>query len=89
MATLALISLATGKVIPKEWAATGEVNMHGAVRKVEGLLAKLNAANSHPTIRKVLIPRANLSQVPDGRFDSIAIIDVQHFVEAYKLVFEQ
>lgn len=84
MAT-AIISLATGKIIPAHTAMTGELTLTGSVLPVGGIREKVIAA-VRSGIRDIILPKANtrdFNEIPGHITQSIT----PHFVETYKQVF--
>ncbi|RLV94175.1 Lon protease 2 peroxisomal [Spathaspora sp. JA1] len=57
--TLAFLSILLNKPVPSEFAMTGEITLRGLVLPIGGIKEKLMAAHLNPTIRKLILPRAN------------------------------
>ena len=72
-ASVALVSVLTGRRAHGEVAMTGEISLRGRVLPVGGIKDKLLAAE-RAGVRKVILPRRNekdLVEVPDEEFDSM------------------
>ena len=88
MAT-ALISLATGKVIKKNLAMTGELSLTGKVLPIGGLKEKTIAAQRN-RVKDIIIPKLNerdLDEIPDYIRKGITFHPVETLKEVLKLVF--
>ena len=87
--TTALISLGRNIPVSSEIAMTGEITLHGAVRKIGGLKEKLIGAY-HGGIKKVFIPKANhfqLQELPKEILEKIEIIEVDNYMDIYHALF--
>jgi ATP-dependent Lon protease len=88
MAT-ALISLATGKVIKKNLAMTGELSLTGKVLPIGGLKEKTIAAQRNK-VKDIIIPKPNerdLDEIPDYIRKGITFHPVETLKEVLNLVF--
>ncbi len=77
--TTALYSAITGKMIYNTIAMTGEISIHGEVKPVGGVTAKINGA-MRAGVKKVLIPKENW-QENFKSFTGIEIIPVSNINE--------
>ncbi len=87
--TMALFSIATGKVASKAVAMTGEITINGEVLAIGGLTEKLMAARRYG-IRIVLIPKDNekdLAEVAPEITRGMTILPISEVREALPVVF--
>ncbi len=85
--TSALLSLASGKMIKKKLAMTGEMSLTGRVLPIGGLKEKTIAAR-RAGIKTILLPKANerdLSEIPDHIKKGITF----HLVETMEEIIEK
>jgi ATP-dependent Lon protease len=64
---VSMVSLFTGRRVPREMAMTGEITLHGDVLPVGGLKEKILAAHRYG-LKSILLPEANrdaLSEIPE------------------------
>ncbi len=88
--TTALISLGRGKAVSSRIAMTGEITLHGYVRKIGGLKEKLIGAYNEG-IEKVFIPKDNhnqLEELPKEVLEKLEIIEVDNYIDIYQTLFE-
>src|SRR5690606_21689461 len=81
MAT-ALISLATGKRLPRQLAMTGELTLTGQVLAVGGIREKITAAR-RVGIREIILPKAcerDYKELPEHLKKGLTV----HFAERYQ-----
>lgn len=84
----ALASLVKEKVVPTEYAMTGEVSLRGYVLPIGGLTEKLMAAQ-RAGIEKVLIPEENvedLEDVPEEVKEKLTIVPVKRIRDVLDLL---
>jgi ATP-dependent Lon protease len=84
-----LLSLATGKMIKKKLAMTGELSLVGKVLPIGGLKEKTIAAR-RAGIKTILIPKANerdLSEIPDHVKKGITFHPVETMEEVIEKIF--
>lgn len=84
-----LLSLATGKMIKKKLAMTGELSLVGNVLPIGGLKEKTIAAR-RAGIKTILIPKANerdLSEIPDHVKKGITFHPVETMEEVIEKIF--
>ncbi|MFF2887167.1 ATP-dependent protease LonB [Paenibacillus sp. NPDC057967] len=86
MAT-AIASAITGVPIDNKLAMTGEVGIHGNVKPVGGVLAKVEAAFQAGAVQ-VVIPKENWQAI-FGNLDGLKVIPVDKVEEVFDLVFPQ
>ncbi|RJX41441.1 ATP-dependent protease LonB [Paenibacillus pinisoli] len=86
MAT-AIASAITGVPIDNKLAMTGEVGIHGNVKPVGGVLAKVEAAFQAGAVQ-VIIPKENWQAI-FGDLDGLKVIPVDKVEEVFDLVFPQ
>lgn len=82
---LATLSAVQGRPIRQDIAVTGELSIQGQVRPVGGLNEKILGARQ-AGIRKLLIPRDNLKDVPPG-IQGLEIHGIEHINQAYPHIF--
>ena len=85
-----LCSVKEGKIIPSNYAFTGEVSLNGNILKIGGLKEKLVAAYNK-NIKVVFMPKSNsedLKDVPKEITDNMEIIPVSSFNEVYTKLFK-
>ncbi len=85
----ALLSLATGKMLKKKLAMTGEMSLIGKVLPIGGLKEKTIAAR-RAGIKTILIPKANerdLSEIPDHIKKGIRFYPVETMEEVIEKIF--
>ena len=85
-----LCSVKEGKIIPSNYAFTGEVSLNGNILKIGGLKEKLVAAYNK-NIKVVFMPKSNsedLKDVPKEITDNMEIIPVSSFSEVYTKLFK-
>ncbi len=85
----ALLSLATGKVVRKSLAMTGELSLVGTVLPIGGLKEKVIAARRH-NIKHIIIPDQNkrdLEEIPDYIKKGITFHPVETMDQVVKLLF--
>ena len=81
----ALISVLTGRPVPREMAMNGEITLRGQIMPVGGLKEKSLAA-LRAGIRKIIIPQQNLKDLEDipqlirGRLNFIGVDNVDQFL---------
>ena len=77
--TLVAVSALTGRPVDGEAAITGEITVHGEIRAVGGVPAKVEAARL-AGLTRVLIPRENGAEISGG--DGMEVVCVRHIREA-------
>ena len=82
---LVIVSAITGVPIRQDVAITGEISLRGKVKPVGALWEKIQAARQ-ADMRKVLIPAANLQDVP-ANVKGLEIVPVESIEEAYPHIF--
>ncbi len=82
---LAILSTIKGMALRQDLAITGEVSIQGRVKAVGGICEKIYGARQ-AGIKKLLIPRDNLKDVPED-IKSLEIIPISYIKEAYSHVF--
>ena len=85
----ALLSLATGKMLKKKLAMTGEMSLVGKVLPIGGLKEKTIAAR-RAGIKTILIPKANerdLSEIPEHIKKGIKFLPVERMEEVIEQIF--
>jgi len=80
----AFASIARGAALPADVAMTGEITLTGRVLPVGGLRAKLLAAD-RAGIARVIVPQANVADVPTGI--KAKVIPISHVDQAFDLLF--
>jgi ATP-dependent Lon protease len=86
---LSLVSVMTGKVVPRTIAMTGEISLRGLVLPVGGIAEKLVAA-ARAGIETVILPKRNmnlLDEIPDEARRKLSLIWVDTVEEAAKAAF--
>jgi ATP-dependent Lon protease len=87
----ALLSLATGKVLRKQLAMTGELSLVGQVLPIGGLKEKTIAARRN-RIKEIIIPKQNtkdLDEIPDHVKKGIEFHPVETMEQVIALLFEK
>ena len=83
--TACIISAILDKPIRQDIAVTGEISLRGEVKPVGGVREKIYGAK-RKGIRQVLIPKANLKDVPSN-IEGIEVTPVSNIEELLKLLF--
>jgi ATP-dependent Lon protease len=86
---MALVSLMTGKVVPRNVAMTGEISLRGLVLPVGGINEKLVAA-ARAGIETVLLPARNknlLEEIPEEAKRKLTLIWVEDVAQAMEAAF--
>lgn len=83
--TACIISAILDKPIRQDIAVTGEISLRGEVKPVGGVREKIYGAK-RKGIRKVLIPKANLKDIPSN-IEGIEVIPVSNIEELLNLLF--
>ncbi|WP_102345368.1 ATP-dependent protease LonB [Bacillus sp. Marseille-P3661] len=88
------VAMATGiysaihkQLVDNTYAFTGEISIHGNVKPVGGVMAKVKAAKQAGA-KKVFIPKENYQSILD-EIEGIEIIPVEHLTEVFGPVFKQ
>ncbi len=81
----AMASAITGKPVDNKLALTGEVSIHGRVKPVGGVIAKVEAA-FQAGAETVLIPKENWQQIFEG-LEGVKVIPVERMEEVFHHVF--
>jgi Lon-like ATP-dependent protease len=81
----AIASAITGRAVDNRLAMTGEIGIHGNVKPVGGVLAKVEAAFQAGACT-VVIPKDNWQDFFD-RFDGLNVIPVSHADEVLRIAF--
>jgi len=91
--TCAFYSLLTNKLIKKDVAITGEIDLDGNVTEIGGLDAKLNGAKK-AGIKLALIPKENIREFkivkknnPELIDKNFKVISISHVSQALKYIF--
>jgi ATP-dependent Lon protease len=87
MAT-ALVSLATGKRLPRKLAMTGELTLTGQVLAVGGIREKIIAAR-RAGIREVILPKAcerDYQELPEHLKQEVSVHFAGHYADVHRLV---
>ncbi len=79
----AIISALKKWPVRQDTAMTGSLSIRGEVLPVGGIIPKIEAA-IEAGLKRVIIPKANLKDVPDDLFEKIKIIPVEHIEEVIK-----
>lgn len=82
---LAILSALRERPIRQDVAVTGEVSIQGKVKAVGGIQEKIYGA-IRSNMRKVIIPKDNLDDVPSGLKD-IEIVPIERIEEAFSHIF--
>lgn len=80
-----IFSAISGLPVKNKLAMTGEISIHGYVRPVGGVLAKVRAAKKAGATT-VLIPKENMQELLE-RIEGIKVIPVLHVSEVFQVVF--
>ncbi|WP_373897231.1 Lon family ATP-dependent protease [Haloimpatiens sp. FM7315] len=83
--TACIVSALLNKPIRQDIAVTGEISLRGTVKPVGGIFEKIFGAR-RKGIKRVIIPKENLSEVPLG-LEDIEVKSVENIEELLKLVF--
>ncbi len=83
---LAILSAIKGIALRQDLAITGEVSIQGRVKAVGGICEKIYGARQ-AGIKKMLLPRENLKDIPAG-VTGLKIIPINYINEAYPHVFD-
>lgn len=86
---LAIVSEIQKKIIPKDFAFTGEITLKGRILKVGGIREKVVSAYN-AGINKIFIPKENASdieRIPKKISKQIEIIPVEKFTDIYNELF--
>ncbi|CAO3610787.1 unnamed protein product [Cunninghamella blakesleeana] len=90
--TVCMVSLFSGKVVPRKTAMTGEITLSGKVMPVGGIKEKVISAH-RAGVTKVILPIANkkdlLQDVPDKVKNDLTIIYCQHISEVLEAAFDE
>lgn len=89
--TTALVSLATGKKCPKDWAMTGELSLTGNVLPIGGLKEKSLAAR-RLGIKHIIIPKQNesdLKEIGTVVTEGITYHPIERIEDVLTLIFNQ
>ncbi len=84
-----LLSLLVKKPIDRRTAMTGEITLTGAVLPIGGLLEKVLAAH-RAGIRRIIIPKANVTDIediPDEVREDIDFVPVSHVTQVWETIF--
>jgi len=84
---LAILSAIKEKAIFQDVAITGELSIRGRVKSVGALYEKIYGARQ-AGIKKILIPKDNLKDIPGG-IKEIEVIPIKHISEAYPHFFQE
>ncbi|MBU8848398.1 MAG: endopeptidase La [Desulfobacterales bacterium] len=87
--TTALVSLATGKVINRPFAMTGEITLTGEVLPVGGIKEKIIAAR-RSGIKEIMLPegcRTDFKKLPEHIKDGITFYFAKKYKDVFKVVF--
>lgn len=82
---LGILSAIKGKALRQDIAITGEVSIRGRIKAVGGICEKIYGAQQ-AGIKKLIIPRDNLKDIPDDVI-AMEIIAITYIKEAYPHVF--
>jgi Lon-like ATP-dependent protease len=82
---VAIASSITGKPVDNKLAMTGEVSIHGRIKPVGGVIAKVEAA-FHAGAETVLIPKENWQHIFNG-LEGVKVIPVERIEEVFQHVF--
>lgn len=82
---LVIVSAITGVPLRQDVAITGEISLRGKVKPVGALWEKIQAARQ-AGLRKVLLPKANLKDVP-ASIKGLEIVPLESIEEAYPHIF--
>jgi Lon-like ATP-dependent protease len=82
---VAIASAITGEPVNNKLAMTGELSIHGRVKPVGGVIAKVEAALQSGA-EQVLIPKENWQEIFAG-LEGVKVIPVDHIDEVFRLVF--
>jgi len=80
----AIISALKNWEVRQDLAMTGSLSIRGEVLAVGGIIAKVEAA-IEAGLREVIIPRANLDDVPEDLFEKIKITPVENIEDVIKV----
>jgi Lon-like ATP-dependent protease len=83
----AIYSAIKGLPIDNLLAMTGELSIHGYVKPVGGVIAKVEAAK-HAGAKRVIIPAENMQAI-FKKIDGLEVIPVDHIETVLQLAFEQ
>ncbi|KAI9303160.1 ATP-dependent protease La [Cunninghamella echinulata] len=90
--TICMISLFSGKIVPRKTAMTGEITLSGKVMPVGGIKEKVISAH-RAGVTKVILPLANkkdlLQDVPDKVKNDLTIVYCQHISEVLEAAFNE
>lgn len=82
---VAIASAITKQPVDNKLAMTGEVSIHGSVKPVGGVIAKVEAA-FQAGAEKVLIPKENWQAIFEG-LEGVSVIPVEHMEDVFRHVF--
>jgi Lon-like ATP-dependent protease len=82
---VAIASAVTGRPVDNKLAMTGEVSIHGRVKPVGGVIAKVEAAFQSGA-ETVLIPQENWQEIFDG-LEGVKVIPVERMEQVFRHVF--
>jgi ATP-dependent Lon protease len=83
---LVIVSAITGRPIHQDVAVSGEISLRGKVKPVGALWEKIQAAKQ-AGLRKILLPAANLKDVPAG-IKGLEVVPLESIDQAYEHIFE-
>jgi ATP-dependent Lon protease len=87
-----IVSLLSGKVVPRTTAMTGEITLRGQVRPVGGIKEKVLAAH-RAGVTKVILPATNerdvVQDIPDKIKSDLTIVYCRTLWEALESVFDE
>ncbi|MEG7978592.1 MAG: endopeptidase La [Mollicutes bacterium UO1] len=87
--TSAIISVLTGRVIPRDIGMTGEITLHGHVEAIGGLKEKAIAA-CRSELKTIIIPKSNekdIEDIPEEVRQELKIITVEEYEEVWETIF--
>ncbi|WP_235427036.1 ATP-dependent protease LonB [Cohnella kolymensis] len=82
---VAIASAMTGKPVDNKLALTGEISIHGGVKPVGGVIAKVEAA-FQAGAKTVIIPKENWQAIFEG-LEDVKVIPVDRMEEVFRHVF--
>lgn len=82
---IAIVSALHGWPVDNKLAMTGEMSLHGRIKPVGGVLAKVEAAFQAGATR-VLIPEENWQEI-FAALEGVQVIPIEHIEEAFQRVF--
>ena len=88
---VAMLSLATGRKLPQNWAMTGELTLKGRVLPVGGIKEKTIAAK-RAGVHDIIMPKANekdYEEIPERVRDGLVVHYVEQIDEVFGLLFEK